>query len=169
METDKKYRGSYVSGNTYKGKYETPEEYQNSKYYPDRRYPGEEILVDPQGQVLRLRPIVANTTPKKWKIKYASSNNNKSAGMEMDLQKAASTLNNNKVQVDFHTDANYSNRIPTRPYIVDDSNRECYKTQAEKARQRKQDERFEKQLEQMRLAKKLQMLQDIYRRKGIVI
>ena len=30
------------------------------------------------------------------------------------------------VQVDFHTDAAYSNRIPTRAYTVDDSNREYY-------------------------------------------
>jgi hypothetical protein len=53
------------------------------------------------------------------------------------------------VQVDFHTDATYSNRIPTRPYIVDDSNREYYKAQAEKAKQKREDERTH-------LAKKLQ-------------
>jgi hypothetical protein len=63
------------------------------------------------------------------------------------------------VQVDFHTDATYSNRIPTRTYIVDDSNREYYKAQAEKAKQRREDERFQKQVEEMHLAKKLQMLQ----------
>ncbi len=69
------------------------------------------------------------------------------------------------VQVDFHTDAAYSNRIPTRAYTVDDSNREYYnsswKGEAKKRRR--------KQVEEMRLAKKLQMLQDVYLRKGIVI
>jgi hypothetical protein len=73
------------------------------------------------------------------------------------------------VQVDFHTDATYSNRIPTRAYTVDDSNREYYKAQAEEARQKREDERFQKQVEEMRLAKKLQMIQDVYLRKGIVI
>jgi hypothetical protein len=73
------------------------------------------------------------------------------------------------VQLDFHTDATYSNRIPTRPYIVDDSNREYYKAQAEKAKQKREDERFQKQVEETHLAKKLQMLQDVYLRKGIVI
>ncbi len=73
------------------------------------------------------------------------------------------------VKVDFHTDTTYSNRMPARPYIVDGSNREYYKAQAEKARQRREDERFKRQVEEMRLAKKLQMLQDVYLRKGIVI
>jgi hypothetical protein len=73
------------------------------------------------------------------------------------------------VQVDFHTNATYSNRIPTRAYTVDDSNREYHKAQAEEARQKREDERFQKQVEEMRLAKKLQLLQDVYLRKGIVI
>jgi hypothetical protein len=47
--------------------------------------------------------------------------------------------------------------------------REYYKTQEEKEMQRRNDERLRKQLEQARLAKKLQMLQDVYLRKGIVI
>jgi hypothetical protein len=49
------------------------------------------------------------------------------------------------------------------------SNREYYKAQAEEARQKREDERFQKQVEEMRLAKKLQLLQDVYLRKGIVI
>jgi hypothetical protein len=59
--------------------------------------------------------------------------------------------------------------MPTHPYILDDSNREYYKAQAEKARQKREDEHFQKQVEEMRLAKKLQMLQGVYLRKGIVI
>jgi hypothetical protein len=39
--------------------------------------------------------------------------------------------------------------------ILDDSNREYYKAQAENARQKREDERFQKQVEDMRLAKRL--------------
>jgi len=59
----------------------------------DRKYTGpyarEEIIVDLEGKVCRLRPIVPSTTPKRLKIKYASSpsHNDKSAGM--DCQRAA--------------------------------------------------------------------------------
>ena len=76
----------------------------------ERRYPGEEILVDPEGQVHRLRPIL----PKKWKIKYASSTQSRQT-------KAASSPD--KIEVDFRTYATYSDRIPKRISIVTDSNR----------------------------------------------
>jgi hypothetical protein len=86
--------------------------------------------------------------------------------MVSNRQTKAASSSGDVVQVDFHTDATYSNRIPTRAYTVDDSNREYYKAQAEEARQKREDERFQKQVEEMRLAKKLQ---DVYLRKGIVI
>jgi hypothetical protein len=92
------------------------------------------------------------------KLKMISNRQTKTARAPSDV-----------VQVDFHTDATYSSRIPTRAYTVDDSNREYYKALAEKARQKREDERFQKQVEEMRLAKKLQMLQDVYLHKGIVI
>ena len=126
----------------------------------DRRYPGEATFVDPEGQVHRLRPI-----KKKWK--YASRNN-KPADNRLSLQtKAASSPD--KIMIDFHTDATYNNRIPNRVSIVDDSNREDFLAQEKQKRQRIEDERFNKEVEDMRVAKRLRMLQDSYRRRGIVI
>lgn len=113
-----------------------------------------EILVDPEGQVHRLRPIL-----KKWKIKYASS--------PQSLQtKAASSPD--KI-IDFRTDATYSDRIPKRVSIVTDSNRKDFLKQEKYKRQSKEDERFKKEVEDIRSAKQLKVLQDSYRRRGIVI
>lgn len=95
--------------------------------------------------VHRLRPIV----PKKWKIKYASSPD--------------------KVKVEFRTDSTYNDRIPKRVSIVTDSNRKDFLMQEKQKRQTKEDERFKKEVEEMRAAKQLRMLQDSYRWRGIVI
>jgi hypothetical protein len=77
-------------------------------------------------------PIISSSEnkPKDWKIKGASSVNSKSAGMDCQRAAKLSSLISNRqtktasspgdmVQVDFHTDATYSNRIPTRPYRND--------------------------------------------------
>jgi len=139
-----------------------------------------ELTTDSQGRKVVVYPIISSSEKyKDWKIKSASSVNSKSVGMDCQRAAKLKMISNRQtkaarapsdiVQVDFHTDATYSNRIPTRAYTVDDSNREYYIAQAEKARQKKEDERFQKQIEEMRLAKKLQMLQDVYLRKGIVI
>lgn len=147
----------------------------------DRRFPGEEILVDPEGQVHRLCPIL----PKKWEIKYGSSTNKpteKNAAKLSTLQrlirgekpisfdnrqthqtKAASSRD--KI-IDFRTDATYSNRIPKHVSIVDDSNRNDFLKQEKYKRQSNEDQRFKLEMEEMRAAKQLKVLQDSYRRRG---
>jgi hypothetical protein len=72
---------------------------------------GKATLVDPEGQVHRLRPIL----PKKWKIKYASSSPD-------------------RITVDFHTDATHSDRIPKHVFIVNDSNRKDFLMQENQKR-----------------------------------
>jgi hypothetical protein len=74
----------------------------------------------------RISPIISSSEKyKDWKIKSTSSVNNKSAGLECQRAAKLSSLISNRqtkaasdvVQVDFHTDATCSNRIPTYPYI----------------------------------------------------
>jgi hypothetical protein len=88
-------------------------------------YARSELISDWQGQKVVVYPIISSSE-RDWKIKSASSlGNSKSA--EMDCQRAAklSSLISNRqtktasspgdvVQIDFHTDATYSNRIPIR-------------------------------------------------------
>jgi hypothetical protein len=156
---------------------------------PTKEYTGPyavgELITDSEGRKVVAYSILPSSEKyKDWKIKSASSlGNNKSAGMDCqratklssqhkmisNRQTKAASSPSDTVQVDFHTDATYSNRIPTRPYIVDDRNRKYYKAEAEREKQKRENERFQKQVEEMRLAKKLQMLQDVYIRKGIVI
>jgi hypothetical protein len=71
--------------------------------------------------------------------------------------KAASSPD--KIQVDFHTDVTYSDRIPKRVSIVTDSNRNDFLAQEKYKRQRKEDERFKRDVEDMRATKRLKMLQ----------
>jgi hypothetical protein len=98
-----------------------------------------ELITDSEGQKVVVYPNISSSEKyKDWKIKNASSlGSSKSA--EMDCQRGSlhKMISNSQtktarapsdmVQVDFHTDATYSNRMPTHPYIVDDSNREYYK------------------------------------------
>ena len=154
-------------------------------WYRAKRYPKGEILVDPEGQIHRLRSI-----QKKYKIKYTSSN---TTGMDLSqkaklslLQKlirgnVPSSFDNrqtsqtrtasspDKIAVDFHIDAIFRYRTPKHVSIVTDTNRKDFLAQEKQMRQRKDDERFEKEVEVMRVTKRLQVLQDSYRRRGIAI
>ena len=83
-------------------------------------------MVESEGEVHRLHPIL----PKR-------------------KTKAASSPDNKKITVDFHTDATYKNRIPNRAFIVNDSNREDFLNQEKYKKQRKDDDRFRKEVEDM--------------------
>ena len=86
-------------------------------------------LIDPEGQVHRLCPIF----PKKGKTKAASSPD--------------------KITVDFHTDATYRDRVPKRVSIVTDSNLKEFLMHETQKRRKKEDVRFQKEVEVMRTSK----------------
>jgi hypothetical protein len=128
----------------------------------------EEILVDPEGEVHRLHPIT-----KKWKIKYAASNT-KPVEMKADKLSTLQRLIRGEKPISFdnrqthQTKAASSSDKKTVDFQMD-SDRIPRPVQEKQKLQRKDDERFAKEVEAMQAAKSLNVLQTSYRNRGIVI
>ena len=168
---------SLKSLNPYPGYYPSS----SSTWHEDR---DKAKLIDPEGQVHRMLPI-----PKKWKIKYASgytkpaetkaaklsllqtmiSGNIPSSFDNRQTRQTKAASSPDKITVDFHTDAIHSDRIPKRVSIVTDSKWNDFLNKENSKRQSIDDDRFRKEVEDMRTAKRLRVLEENYRRRGIVI